>query len=539
MRDVLLTPVPNKEAATFIANKPVVSRQVFDQLLPDVKARAMVITGVEDANLVQALRDQIADLPRGADWDTLKAGIAEKLSPWLPDEGQADLRGQASERAERRAELLLRTHGFQAYAAGQHEVMARQRVAFPFWQYQTADDDRVRDSHAVLDGLVLPADSPFWEKHFPPWDWGCRCQVIPLQREDVEDIEAEDARKAPEARRVLDPERRRQLETTGILNRALPGDNGLPRPYDVRPPTDRGGSYTFTPSTLRMDAEALRGRYAPDVFASFEAMARRQVLPGGGTVWSWLQGGNSAPPVARPTVTPPPPTQPPAAAPVGPRMTIRVPSEPPPPPALTAVPAEPPRPTAPVSAALEVKVTGRQRGEVKAAIETIDRVHRDGELPTVPITGRAGTGNLGVYTYTYGGKPVSIGINAKGGWPGLTTLHEIGHLLDHQVLGARGEFASAAAPAMSAFREAVLRSQAVAQIRAMGPAQQRYFLSAHELWARSYAQYVTTRSGNPGLKAQLDTIRQGNQPWRQWSDEDFAQIADAIDGIFRAKGWLT
>lgn len=529
MASVLLTPVPNEDAAKFIADKPVVSRQVFDQLLPDVKARAMVITGVEDANLVQALRDRLADLPRGADWDTLKTEIATKLSPWLPDEGTADLRGQPSERAEKRAEILLRTHGFQAYAAGQHEVMARQWAAFPYWQYQTADDDRVRDSHAVLDGIVLPADSPFWDKHFPPWDWGCRCQVIPLQREDVEDIEAQDERKAPEARRVLDPERRRQLETTGMLNRALPGDNGLPRPYDVRPPTDRGGSYTFTPSTLRMDAEALRSRYAPDVFQTFETMARRQELPQGGTVWSWLQGGATPPPAA-PVVPPPPPAPilpaPPAVAPASP-------AEPTDPVAAT------PKPAAPVSAALEVKVRGRQAPDVKRAIEAIDAVHRDGDLPPVPITGRTGRKNLGEYQYTYGGRAVRIGVNSKGTWPGLTTVHEIGHLLDHQVLGRAGQFASNTDPLLQAFRDAVNSSQAIAAIRTnLTRAQQSYLLAGHELWARAYAQYVTTRSGNPALKAQLDRVRTSDVPWKQWSDDDFAPIAAAIDNLFRAKGWI-
>jgi SPP1 gp7 family putative phage head morphogenesis protein len=78
--------------------------------------------------------------------------------------------------ADRRAELLLRTHGQQAYATTQYKMMDEQRDLFPFWQYLSMGDSHVRATHAALDGVVLPADSEFWTTHFPPWDWGCRCQ---------------------------------------------------------------------------------------------------------------------------------------------------------------------------------------------------------------------------------------------------------------------------------------------------------------------------------------------------------------------------
>lgn len=45
--------------------------------------------------------------------------------------------------------------------------------------YVTAGDDRVRDSHEELDGVTLPKSHPFWDTHYPPLDWGCRCTVMP------------------------------------------------------------------------------------------------------------------------------------------------------------------------------------------------------------------------------------------------------------------------------------------------------------------------------------------------------------------------
>ena len=40
MAEFFFAPTPNKEAAAFIASKPLVSRAVFAKLLPELKARA-------------------------------------------------------------------------------------------------------------------------------------------------------------------------------------------------------------------------------------------------------------------------------------------------------------------------------------------------------------------------------------------------------------------------------------------------------------------------------------------------------------------
>ncbi|NJB83630.1 phage head morphogenesis protein [Wenyingzhuangia aestuarii] len=49
-------------------------------------------------------------------------------------------------------------------------------------QYRTANDDKVRDSHAVLHNITLPKDDPFWDKYFAPNGWRCRCLVVQLLR---------------------------------------------------------------------------------------------------------------------------------------------------------------------------------------------------------------------------------------------------------------------------------------------------------------------------------------------------------------------
>lgn len=49
---------------------------------------------------------------------------------------------------------------------------------FPNLKFRTVGDDRVRDKHKTLDGIIRPLNDPFWKKHYPPLDWRCRCEVV-------------------------------------------------------------------------------------------------------------------------------------------------------------------------------------------------------------------------------------------------------------------------------------------------------------------------------------------------------------------------
>lgn len=60
---------------------------------------------------------------------------------------------------------------YQEYVANKH--------LYPNLKYRTIGDKRVREKHQQWDGLVLPVEDSFWEKHLPPNDWGCRCYVVP------------------------------------------------------------------------------------------------------------------------------------------------------------------------------------------------------------------------------------------------------------------------------------------------------------------------------------------------------------------------
>lgn len=47
-----------------------------------------------------------------------------------------------------------------------------------YLRYRTKEDARVRPNHAAINNVTLPKDHPFWQTHYAPLGFNCRCIVI-------------------------------------------------------------------------------------------------------------------------------------------------------------------------------------------------------------------------------------------------------------------------------------------------------------------------------------------------------------------------
>jgi hypothetical protein len=75
-----------------------------------------------------------------------------------------------------------------------------------------------------------------------------------------------------------------------------------------------------------------------------------------------------------------------------------------------------------------------------------------------------------------------------------------------------------------------------------------YANTPHELFARSYAQWIADRSGSPLMRQWLDEgLEKRNKPLaaqvgyghEQWTHEEFGPVAEAMDELMKVLGWLT
>lgn len=87
-----------------------------------------------------------------------------------------------------RLRTIFRTNLQSAYAVGQWDQIEQQAAEAPYLLYDAIDDHRTRPEHAAWDGKVLPVDSSFWKTHTPPNGWNCRCSVIQLDEDDLEQL---------------------------------------------------------------------------------------------------------------------------------------------------------------------------------------------------------------------------------------------------------------------------------------------------------------------------------------------------------------
>lgn len=64
-----------------------------------------------------------------------------------------------------------------ARMAKKWQDIERTKDLYPNLRYVSVNDDRTRALHREWHNIILPIEHPFWDTHYPPNDWGCRCTV--------------------------------------------------------------------------------------------------------------------------------------------------------------------------------------------------------------------------------------------------------------------------------------------------------------------------------------------------------------------------
>lgn len=79
-----------------------------------------------------------------------------------------------------RTRVIYETNLRASYWAGRYAQLTDPDLlqSSPYWRYKHSDSVRFpRPQHLAWDGLVLRHDDPWWQTHFVPNGWGCKCRV--------------------------------------------------------------------------------------------------------------------------------------------------------------------------------------------------------------------------------------------------------------------------------------------------------------------------------------------------------------------------
>jgi SPP1 gp7 family putative phage head morphogenesis protein len=85
----------------------------------------------------------------------------------------------------RRLRVIYDTNLRTSYAVGHWAKIQANAKTQPFLMWDAVNDARTRPAHRAWDGLILPYDSPWFDTHWPPAGWLCRCKIIALSETDL------------------------------------------------------------------------------------------------------------------------------------------------------------------------------------------------------------------------------------------------------------------------------------------------------------------------------------------------------------------
>jgi SPP1 gp7 family putative phage head morphogenesis protein len=150
----------------------------FRSLLEAETERAFWVAGVTEGSVVQDVFDSLERAIRdGTTIDDFKADVGASLAESWEGEDAA------------RLETVFRTNLMSSYNGGRHEAFSDPEVreARPYLRFDAVGDSRTSDICEALDGKVLPADDPFWNRHTPPLHHNCRSVLTPLDPDEAHD----------------------------------------------------------------------------------------------------------------------------------------------------------------------------------------------------------------------------------------------------------------------------------------------------------------------------------------------------------------
>ncbi|MDJ0826965.1 MAG: phage minor head protein [Rhodobacter sp.] len=186
-------PGPPPEASRFFRSKGILPSFSWQDVESDEHANAFAVAKAAHADVLEAIKEELQTaldegIPFSEFQKTLRPRL-QKLGWWGYGEARDPMTGAAKPAllgTPRRLRLIYNANIRSARAAGQWERIQRTKSALPYLQYRLGPSERHRPHHEAKEGLILPADDPFWQNWFPPNGWGCKCWVRQISRAEAE-----------------------------------------------------------------------------------------------------------------------------------------------------------------------------------------------------------------------------------------------------------------------------------------------------------------------------------------------------------------
>ena len=187
------TRLPFAEQIAFFRSKLDLPTRAWTDIWQDEHDRAFVVAGAAHADLVADLRGAVDKAI--ADGTTL-ATFRKDFDSIVAKHGWSYNGGR-----DWRTRVIYSTNLRTSYAAGRYQQMKDVAEHRPFWRYRHSHASKdPRHDHLAWDGLILRHDDPWFDTHYPPGGWGCKCYIETLAERDLKRLGKDGPDAAPAVR---------------------------------------------------------------------------------------------------------------------------------------------------------------------------------------------------------------------------------------------------------------------------------------------------------------------------------------------------
>lgn len=161
----------------------------YDEIMHGAHHRAFTVAKITKLDLLSDVQESLAyAAENGLGFDEWKKSLLPTLAKkgWLGNVDAKDPKtGEIKQIyvGSRRLKNIYNTNMRVAYAVGAYEEAMSSDAEF--LRYTAVLDSKTRASHRALHGVILPKDHPFWDTHYPPNAWNCRCKARAYTKQEL------------------------------------------------------------------------------------------------------------------------------------------------------------------------------------------------------------------------------------------------------------------------------------------------------------------------------------------------------------------
>jgi SPP1 gp7 family putative phage head morphogenesis protein len=246
-RGVTFESLPNKAAIEYFKNKIPAASAHWDDWIAPVHAKSFTVAG---APSVEFASDMHAAINKAISQGTTLGEFRKDFDKIVQQYGWS-YKGKRGWRTS----VIYNTNMRTARMAAKWQTIQDNKDVAPFLEYRAVNDSRTRPQHKAWDDIIRHADDGFWDTHYPPNGWGCRCTVVAMSGATM-------ARKGKSVSDAPD------IKTSDVVNRNGVVTHNVPAGVDVGWDSNVGQSWLAPDIALGKRLAALPPTMAGKSFLS-------------------------------------------------------------------------------------------------------------------------------------------------------------------------------------------------------------------------------------------------------------------------------